>query len=771
MEPNTNQPQSDTDITGQSAVNTAMPPLPVPIPAAQPAQPTAQQAAQPTSAQPGAQPTANATGQPNQPTAPTAQPQVSAAHRPGLYDRVLQGMAGGPTMVNGVEQPMSRKSLTAHILAGAITGIIQGAAKGYQTPIGPAGTRAGQIAAAAGGSFDATGQALQDIRNQPQAQANQKQAQLDAQQIQAYNAFDRNIKLQQAMLGLGNANRAALEAAEAPGKLLWQKAQDADDSTPGQKIVLDNTPQRSDDLLKKYPNLSQNNFLLVDHEDIRNPDGTPNLDSRTGLPHQMPLFVPVNPNIKLQMDDDTRAELIRNNPDLAKTLDRVPTLTPLNMGYFIEHSTNHIAVTGAQDHLTSAGKQITTVTGVPIDVSDIVSKNPLLRRNAGAISQAFGTGAGADEAIDHLSKNKLVPQNVVNALQTAFHLSDVTDDGRTVGERLADDRVTQKKAAADKAAADLKTQEAADKLKTPEGALDFKKKQLEVRALEQTAAQTDAVGHGIQVPRDFVADPRSSELGPDELQRDLAKKGVNIPSNYSALYSIAHNAADLSTLPTQLRKGVNGMTRDQGLSYIRTYINPQYQEGDYSASKKLSGELASTRTGTAGGTLLSAGTAANHLNLLEQAGQALNNNDTQAINRLANTFGIAVGKSPAVTFQAIAEQVNSEVAKVVAGGQPNEAELKQNRESLNRDQSPEQIRNVIGSYVGLMNGRIGEIDDRSMQYFGRHVKGISPAAVQVFNQHGFAAPGQTVVTDPTGKQRFFNDAASADRFKKLAGIQ
>ena len=220
----------------------------------------------------------------------------------------------------------------------------------------------------------------------------------------------------------------------------------------------------------------------------------------------------------------------------------------------------------------------------------------------------------------------------------------------------------------------------------------------------------------------------------------------------------------------QPRKGVNVMPRDQALSFIRTFINPQYQEGDYSAAKKLSGEMASTRTGTAGGTLLSAGTAANHLNLLDEAGQALHNNDVQAINKLANALGVAVGKSPAVTFQAIAEQVNSEVAKVVAGGQPNEPELKANRETLNRDQSPEQIRNVIRAYIGLMNGRIGEIDDRSMQYFGRHVR-VSPTASQVFNQHGFAAPGQVVVTDPSGKQRFFNDAASAANFKKLAGIQ
>ena len=395
------------------------------------------------SAQPTAQPTANATGQP---TTPTVTPQVSAAHRPGLYDRVLQGMAGGPTTVNGVDQPMTRKSLTAHILAGAITGIIQGSAKGYQQPIGPAGTRSGQIGAAAAGGFEATGQALQDARNQPQAQADQKQAQLTAQQIQQYNALKRNIDLQQTMLGLGNANRAALEAAEAPGKLLWQKAQDQDEtSASDQKIVLDNTPAIATDLLKKYPQLSQQNFLLVDHQDILNPDGTTNIDERTGLPHQMPLFVPVNPNIKLQMDDETKAEMIKNNPTLAKTLDKVPTLTPVNMGYYIDHATNHIAVTGATDNLTSAAKQITAVTGVPVDVTDIVSKNPLLRRNAGVISHYFGHGEGADEVIDKMIKNNAIPQNAINALQTALHLSDVNDDGRTVAQQLKDKREATKK--------------------------------------------------------------------------------------------------------------------------------------------------------------------------------------------------------------------------------------------------------------------------------------------------------------------------------------
>jgi hypothetical protein len=99
-----------------------------------------------------------------------------------------------------------------------------------------------------------------------------------------------------------------------------------------------------------------------------------------------------------------------------------------------------------------------------------------------------------------------------------------------------------------------------------------------------------------------------------------------------------------------------------------------------------------------------------------------------------------------VTFKAIAEQVNGEVGKVVAGGTPHEAELAELRSNLNSDQSPEQTKNVIRAYVKLMAGRISEINDRSQQYFNRDVKGVSPTTVKVFNKYGVPAPGQVAVT-------------------------
>lgn len=306
---------------------------------------------------------------------------------------------------------------------------------------------------------------------------------------------------------------------------------------------------------------------------------------------------------------------------------------------------------------------------------------------------------------------------------------------------------------------------------TPEGQASLKNKQLENQKLQNELNQENTQAQGLAVPKNFTPNPDASSLSSTDLQKDLQTKGVKLPANFETLYSVAHNAADLKTLPTNPRKGSNQMSAQEGLGFIRQYINPQYQEGDYAAASGLSKELASTRQGTAGGALLSAGVASNHLDLLEQASTALANHDVQKLNHLANSLGVELGESPAVTFQAIAEQVNGEVGKVVAGGTPHEAELENLRKNLNSDQSPEQVREVIKSYIGLMAGRVNEINDRSQQYFGRDVKGISPVVTRVFNKYGFAVGSQVQVVDPTGKVRIFPDKKSADKFKKVAGIQ
>ena len=306
-------------------------------------------------------------------------------------------------------------------------------------------------------------------------------------------------------------------------------------------------------------------------------------------------------------------------------------------------------------------------------------------------------------------------------------------------------------------AVDKANAEAAAKRATPEGQADLKHKQLENQQLEQALAQTAAAGQGIEIPNGFIANPNAAQLPQQDLTADLVTKGVKIPSNFGALYAIGHNSADLATLPTTPRKGVPQMPRDQALSFIRTYINPQYNEGDYTAAKKLNSEYASTRVGTAGGTMRAAGVASQHLAMLKKASDALKNNQLQVVNEVGARYGVATGSPAPVVFAAIAQKVNTEVEKVVSGSAPMEAQLKEGKQNLERFESPEQVEGVIHGYLGLMNGRLGELDDRHVQYFGNHVH-VSPQTRNVFHQFGFSTPDQpqgavgTFVDKATGRE-------------------
>jgi len=692
----------------QSAQNT---------PAPQPNNPPLQ------SAQSGPNPMPNVPNTPRQPqNMPQPQPQQPSL-RDRVFDAILKAGAGTPVQgPDGKPLPMTRGIMGKAIIANALAGMMAGygSSQYVNGKFGPVKVNDPAKAFAAG---------AQAATQQQQ----QRQQQVDDAQARAYNTLKRNLDLHATMM---NAQKLDYDQQQQllkdtqpllDGLEAFDSA-NTDPNTP--KMILDRG-LTADELLQKY-HLLKNNAILDGWRPAMDSSGQQIMHD--GVPQYEPTFTALNNQAILHWNDALRDSLSPNNPIVA----RIPTNAPIQAKAIlgmVQNNMNYQIAQGALDKWAQQSDTVNGTTGTQAKIDDLMKNSPIIRRAIPKINKYIGEDP--DVMLAGLRKEQdSSAQAAAGVLASALGI----DEDKWKQKREAD----QKKVAADQAVATKMAEDSAMR-QTPEGQLKLRKMQLENQQLAQSVAQADAQTKGINVPKNFVANPKSNEMDAGELQKDLLAKGVDVPSNFSALYAIAHNAADLSTLPTTPRKGVNVMPRDQALSYIRTFINPQYQEGDFSAAKKLSGELASTRTGTAGGTLLSAGTAANHLNLLEQAGEALHNGDVQAINRLANVLNVAIGKSPAVTFQAIAEQVNSEVAKVVAGGQPNEPELKANREILNNNQSPEQIRNVIRSYVGLMNGRIGEIDDRSMQYFGRHVKGISPTTVQVFNKYGFTAPGQ-----PTG---------------------
>lgn len=364
----------------------------------------------------------------------------------------------------------------------------------------------------------------------------------------------------------------------------------------------------------------------------------------------------------------------------------------------------------------------------PIDLKKEIAQNPSLVHSLEQYAKY--AGMPPDKAIEAMSKDKEASP------------TDVGNMTRLLGGPDAIHQIAIARAANDKLVA--------------ERADPAKQAQIEHTNLENQKLESDAAAQKRQEammvePANFKIPDGGFKMDATDLKGNLKGQSVPIPDNFDALYAIAHNKADLKTLPQKSYRGTNTMDAQHGLDYIHKYINPDYIESDYPAAAKLNQEMASTRPGTAGGSLLFAGTASNHLGMLEQAGEALNNGNVQALNALANAFHVQIGDSPAVTFKAIADNVNAEVGKVLAGGSPHQTELDELRQNLNRKQSPEQIHSVIDSYIGLMDGRIGEISDRSKQYFGRDIH-VSPETSALFTKYGYGADYIDKNAQPTSRK-------------------
>jgi hypothetical protein len=139
----------------------------------------------------------------------------------------------------------------------------------------------------------------------------------------------------------------------------------------------------------------------------------------------------------------------------------------------------------------------------------------------------------------------------------------------------------------------------------------------------------------------------------------------------------------------------------QVLAALRTQ-HPDYDVTTYNEKQQAVNKFA---TGTQGLQLNALNTADSHLDSLQQAATALKNGDTRALNYLANKLSVAVGATPVITFNTIAETAGKEVVRASVPGQSGEKERESAVGLLNSDSSPQQIQAAIDADRALMAGK------------------------------------------------------------------
>jgi hypothetical protein len=115
-------------------------------------------------------------------------------------------------------------------------------------------------------------------------------------------------------------------------------------------------------------------------------------------------------------------------------------------------------------------------------------------------------------------------------------------------------------------------------------------------------------------------------------------------------------------------------------------------------------------------TLNAFNTAHEHLQQFGQAADALQNGNIQVVNQIANNYSAATGNPAPTNFNAIRAAVAGEISKTFKGtGAATDDEIKQINDTINRAQSPQQLKGAIQTYTRLMESKRHALETQYQQ--------------------------------------------------------
>lgn len=189
---------------------------------------------------------------------------------------------------------------------------------------------------------------------------------------------------------------------------------------------------------------------------------------------------------------------------------------------------------------------------------------------------------------------------------------------------------------------------------------------------------------------------------------------------------------------------------------------PDYDPTTYSAKKAAATSFTSGANGTA---LRKFATASDHLAQLDELGDALNNGNIQAVNKIANAFGVAIGKDPAVTYNAVKHIIGQEVVGAIVAGGGTGSERDDAAKAFSTDNSPSQQKSVNGAYRNVMGAqhenllsqrRAAGLPDSTLPNYKPPSAVSGQSALPSSNAQGWTlhqdAKGNKAYVSPDGKQ-------------------
>lgn len=169
-------------------------------------------------------------------------------------------------------------------------------------------------------------------------------------------------------------------------------------------------------------------------------------------------------------------------------------------------------------------------------------------------------------------------------------------------------------------------------------------------------------------------------------------------------------------------------------------LNPDYNANEYGSRSKAYKDFA---TGKPGNAVRSFNVALAHLDTLGNLADALDNHDFTLVNKIAQAFKKQTGGTAPTSFDAAKKIVGDEIVKAVVGsGAGGVADREEVAATIDRANSPSQLKAVIQTYQELMGGQLGGLRQQFEITTGRKDfdSFLSPEALKYVAAH---APAPT----------------------------
>jgi hypothetical protein len=216
--------------------------------------------------------------------------------------------------------------------------------------------------------------------------------------------------------------------------------------------------------------------------------------------------------------------------------------------------------------------------------------------------------------------------------------------------------------------------------------------------LDPYTLQPKASFKTFQSPDSAASNATSRANNADTIRAENMRSGFNPDGSATGDMETTARAIASGQLPPPSGMALTS-PRNQRLLARVMELNPKYDFTDITAKKKAASDFTS---GSQGNALRSFSVAGQHLDQLGQLVDAMNNGNTQLVNKIGNIYSQQTGNPAVTNFDAAKDVVSKEVVKAIVAGGGGVSEREELSKLMDSAKSPAQLKGVIAQYRNLM---------------------------------------------------------------------